>query len=393
MRFAVDALAALTFNDSTVTDNRTEVNIANPANNGGGIYGNQGDYFFTNLTVSNNIAGFAVGGCTNCGSEGGAIIAFTDTTNPTSLTMTNSTFTGNHARTATSFGGRGGALAMSPNSVSITGGTFNNNIADIDGGAFRIFTATAISGATVSGNSAKQQGGGIYHDPLDNQNNPLTNTFANLTMRGNVADSNGATVTAGGEVTRGDGGAIYHGRGTLNLNNPIIGGTNFGEANTAFNGGGIGHSYAQFLSAAFNASTININNGGSIVGNVATNNGGGVLNDATRTASGGLNALNIGATTAVTLTNNSARNNGGGIAVQTDAGSPTPAASATLNNMTLRANRADSDSSGVGDGGARHQNLQAAGGGTTFNGTLSMAVRVSAIQRSAAAAFATSPEQ
>ncbi|MBC7932939.1 MAG: CSLREA domain-containing protein, partial [Rubrivivax sp.] len=371
LRFAVDALAELTISDSTVRDSRAEVNTANPANNGGGIFAGQADYNFTNLTVTNNIAGFATGGCTNCGSEGGgAIVAFTNSANPTSLTITNSTFTGNHARTTTSFGGRGGAIAWSPNSVSITGGTFSNNMADINGGAFRVFTATTISGATISNNSAKHQGGGIYNDPLDNQNNPLTNTYTNLTMKGNIADSNNAHVVAGGEVTRGDGGAIYHGRGTLNLTGSTIGGTGAGEANTAFNGGGIGHSYAEFLSAAFNASTININ-GGSIVGNLAINNGGGVLNDATRSASGSANALNIGSTTAVTFTNNSARNHGGGIAMLTASG-PTPAASATLNNMTLRNNAANSDSSGGGDGGALYQDLAVGGGGTTFTGTLTV---------------------
>lgn len=368
LRYAVDALGVLTISDSTVSNSRTEVNTANPASNGGGIFGGQGKYNFTNLTLSGNVAAFPVDGCTNCGSEGGGIIVTgRDTTNPTSLTMTNCIFTNNQARTATSFGGRGGALASSPDSVSITGGTFTGNTADIDGGAFRLFTGTTISGAIISNNTAKQSGGGIWSDPLANDNTPLTNSFTNLIMKGNVADSNNTIVASGGEVTNGDGGAIYHNRGTLNLSGSTIGGTAAGEPNTAYNGGGVGHSYAQNLSALNNSATLNIN-GGSIVGNVANNNGGGVLNDATQSSTGGSSVLNIGATTTVTMTDNKAKNNGGAIAVITTGGSPT--ATGTLTNMTLRNNRANSDNSGGGDGGAFYQNNNATTVGTTFTGTL-----------------------
>jgi CSLREA domain-containing protein len=271
LRFAVDAQAVLTISDSTFDNNRTEVSSANPSNNGGAIFGSQADYNFTNLTLTNNIAGVATGLCKKCGGEGGGMIIIgTSSANPTSLTMTNNAISGNQARTGRLLGGRGGALASSPNSVSITGGTFNNNSADLDGGAFRLFTATTISNATISNNSAKQNAGGIWSDPLDNANNPLTNTFTNLTMKGNVADSNNAQVEDDGEMARGDGGAIYHNRGILNLNNSTIGGTVAGDANKAFNGGGISN----------NAGTVNIPTpaGANITGNTATSTGGGIFN-------------------------------------------------------------------------------------------------------------------
>ncbi len=265
LRFAVDAQAVLTISDSTFDNNQTEVSAANPSNNGGAIFGSQADYNFTNLTLTNNIAGVATGLCKKCGGEGGGMIIIgTSSVNPTSLIMTNNVFTGNQARTGRILGGRGGALASSPNSVSITGGTFNNNSADLDGGAFRLFTASTISNATISNNSAKQNAGGIWSDPLDNANNPLTNTFTNLTMKGNVADSNNAQVTDDGEVTRGDGGAIYHNRGLLNLTGSTIGGTVVGDANKAFNGGGV-----------FNSNGILSATGGSISGNTANGGKGG----------------------------------------------------------------------------------------------------------------------
>jgi CSLREA domain-containing protein len=374
LRYAVDNLSVLTINNSTIDNNRTEVNTANPANNGGGIFAGQSDVVFNGITVTNNTTAFVASGCPvggSCGGEGGGAFAgISYNPNPTSLTITNSTFTGNTANSMAGTGGRGGAYAGSPNSVSITGGTFNNNVAMYDAGALRLFTPTTISGSTINNNSAKQNGGGIWSDPLANDNTPLTNTFTNITMRGNTADSDG--VLGSSQVTRGDGGAIYHGRGTLNLSNPTIGGTNAGEGNTAFNGGGIARSYSQFTAAIFNASTLNINNGGSITGNLAINNGGGIIHDATKSAAtGNASALNIGTTTAVTITNNNARNHGGAIAVITGSGT-TPAASATLNNMTLRNNVANSDNSGGGDGGALYHDSVVSGGGTTFTGSLTI---------------------
>jgi CSLREA domain-containing protein len=375
LRYAVDNLSVLTISDSTVTNNRTEVSTANPANNGGGIFGGQSDFVYTNLTVTNNTAAFVASGCTGatqCGGEGGGVFSgISFTANPTSVTMTNSTITGNTANAVNGLGGRGGAYAGSPDSVTITGGTFINNVAFTDAGALRLFTPTTINGATISGNTARQNGGGIWSDPLANDNTPLTNTFTNLVMKGNVADSDG--VIGVNNVNRGDGGAIFHGRGTLHLNNPTIGGTGAGEGNTAYDGGGIARTYSQFTSAIFNASTLNINNGGSIVGNLAVNNGGGIINDATKSqAAGNASVLNMTGATAVTFTNNKARNHGGGIAVITNAGSTTPAATATLNNMTLRSNQANSDNSGGGDGGALYQGSVVTGGGTTFTGTLSI---------------------
>lgn len=111
--------------------------------------------------------------------------------------------------------------------------------------------------------------------------------------------------------------------------------------------------------------------GGSIVGNQAINNGG-IINDATKSAAAGnASVLNMTGATAITFADNKARNYGGGIAVVTNGGSTTPAATANLNNMTLNNNRANSD--GSGDGGALYQGLAVSGGGTTFTGTLNIA--------------------
>lgn len=202
----------------------------------------------------------------------------------------------------------------------------------------------------------KRDGGGIWSDPLNTDGTPATNTAANVTVRGNTADSDNAVNLAGD--LRGTGGGIYHDRGILTLTTVTIGGTSAGQPNTSFDGGGLGHRYRAAASTT-NASTITVN-GGSIVGNVANNDGGGIFHDATRTM-GANSTLDVAPAANVTLTDNKAKNHGGGIL---NSGTAT----ANFKNMTLRSNQANSDTSGGGDGGALYQNS----GTTTFTGTLTI---------------------
>ncbi|HEX8264109.1 MAG TPA: CSLREA domain-containing protein [Pyrinomonadaceae bacterium] len=361
---SVDDLGAVTINDSTIT---TNWNVATNAGtgvfflNGAGIFIGRGDTVLTNTTVSNNENGAT--GSDNGGDGGGVLFGFSSATNINTAVLTNVTMTGNIARIIGSdtLGGNGGGLNQAYDDVDIIGGTYSNNIADLDGGAFYLLTKTDLSNnASITGNSAKRDGGGIWSDPLNTDSTPATNTASSITVRGNIADSDNAIHSQFPGDPRGAGGGIYHDRGTLTLTTVTIGGTVAGQPNTSYDGGGLGHRYRAQNSAS-NVSTITIN-GGSVVGNIANNDGGGILHDATRTA-GNNSTISVAPATAVTLTDNKAKNNGGGV-LNSGGGS------ATLTNMTLRSNQANSDNSGGGDGGALYQDTAAST--TTFNGSLTI---------------------
>jgi predicted outer membrane repeat protein len=361
---SVDDLGAVTISDSTFT---TNWNVATNAGtgvfflNGAGVFIGRGDAVLTNVTFSNNENGAT--GSDNGGDGGAVLFGFSSATNINTAVLTNCNMTGNIARliTGDTLGGMGGAVNGAYNDLDISGGIYSNNSADLDGGAvYNLTNMDIFNNATFTANSAKRDGGAIWSDPFqyntENQSTgPGTNTITNVTVRGNTADSDNGVNLAGDP--RGAGGGIYHDRNNLNLSNVTIGGTVAGQPNTSYDGGGLGHRY-RAVNSTSNISTITIN-GSSIVGNVANNDGGGIFHDATRTA-GANSTISIAPTTAVTLTDNLARNNGGGV-------SNSGGASATLNNMQLRSNRANSDASGGGDGGALYQNT--VGSTTTFTGT------------------------
>lgn len=96
-----------------------------------------------NLTIQNGYAGGSGGGIVNAGGT---------------LTITNSTFTGNHA-------GYGGAVASLGGSTTIANSTFYNNQATGNGGgAYNDSLSLTILNSTFSDNSAQVSGGGVYND-------------------------------------------------------------------------------------------------------------------------------------------------------------------------------------------------------------------------------------
>jgi hypothetical protein len=156
---------------------------------GGGIY-NRGTLTVTNSTFSGNTAppesGVAVGG--------GGIF------NTGTLTVTNSTFSGNSAvygAGIANFGGTGAVTnsAFSGNSAAFGGGIENFN--------FGSGASLTVTNSTFSGNSAPDGGGGI--------DNSGTLTVTNSTFSGNSADPSCC----------GPGGGISNG-GTLTLQNTIV---------------------------------------------------------------------------------------------------------------------------------------------------------------------------
>jgi CSLREA domain-containing protein len=344
---------SLTLTNTTINNNQSD-------NAGGGVYQVYGTFNATGSTFSSNI--------TKAGEGGG--LFFGAATSNSNVNISNSTFNANEARKGIVFGtptanADGGGLRINadPNTVTITNTNFTNNIAQQDGGAIKTLGAqVTVTGGSITGNTARRHGGGIFGDadpPSPPDNIQPFFTLSGSTVRNNTANSDNS-IPGDDFGFAGDGGAIFRERGTLNLINATIGGTGAGEPNTATNGGGVAHGYTV-TSGTSNTATVNIN-GGSINGNIANTDGGGVYFNAqffTTTAS----TLNIGQTTATALDGNKAKNNGGGIHISNGA-------IATLNNMTLRSNQANSDNSGGGggDGGAFYQNI----GTTTFTGTLTI---------------------
>ena len=119
----------------------------NRANMGGAIYNYRGTISIDASTLSGN----------QSSSDGGAIALYQDTSSPTSsLTITNSTLSGNRANGGT----LGGAISMHNTAASsITNSTISGNSAG-QGGAIVLYRAIlVVSNSTITGNSASGFGG------------------------------------------------------------------------------------------------------------------------------------------------------------------------------------------------------------------------------------------
>jgi Chlamydia polymorphic membrane protein (Chlamydia_PMP) repeat len=138
--------------------------ITNGEEAGGGIYNDHATLAVDNCTVSGNHAGGG-GGVFNDGSNGSA-----------TLTVTNSTFTGNSGNAPFSVGS-GGGIFNSGNSgsatLTVTNSTFSGNWAGVPGEygwgggiynyGFEGSATLTVTNSTFSGNSAGAAGGGIYN--------------------------------------------------------------------------------------------------------------------------------------------------------------------------------------------------------------------------------------
>lgn len=161
----------------------------------------------------------------NSGGDGGGAISIDGAT----ITVTNSTFQGNHAQNGSlSNGGNGGAIRVhSTGALIVSGSTFTGNAANSGGfgGAFWLDlndTAT-ITNSTFTGNTAQGDGGVGFSSGASSSVTAVGSTFNN-----NKAGSAGGTNS---------GGAFEIG-GTVSLTNSTVTGnsaTNFGggvDANT-----------------------------------------------------------------------------------------------------------------------------------------------------------------
>lgn len=353
-----------TMNINGTTINGNTASGAGADQGGAGIYNlNAGTLVIQNAVISNNIANGTLG-------SGGGILNDVGS----QLSVTNAAITGNTAvragggiednsgtstillnnvnlnnNSVTGPPGNGGGLHITgAGSVTITGGTVNNNTATLEGGGLwngsgtMNVTGTTLNANTVSGPAADDGGGAIFNTAgtVNVMNATITNNLATGTSgSGGGIFSLAGTVTVNASTLDSNaanraGGAIEVVAGNLNLNNVIMTGNDVdGGAGTPNPGNG----GALHISGV----TTTVIMGGRVSGNDARREGGGLWNQTgstmtvtnltvdSNTASGpdvlhgGGGIFNNGGTLVVnnsTISNNisdGALGNGGGVHIKT----------------------------------------------------------------------------
>ena len=222
----------------------------NTAENGGGVY-------------VNNYGSFTISGdakiTTNTAvSIGGGV--YVDGT----FTMSGGSITGNRVSSSASGSGYGGGVyvggygngTFNMSGGSIGGGGTDANTAKNGGGVYVDKGAFTMSGGSVTGNSASNNGGGVF-----------------VASQGKFTMSVTAAIT--GNTATSFGGGVYVDKGAFTMSGGSIGGET-GDANTANNGGGVYVSGGTFTMSS-----------GEIAGNSASSFGGGVYTGGTFDMSGG----------------------------------------------------------------------------------------------------------
>ena len=239
------------------------------------VIGDSANVSISSLTFAHGAASTAVGG------DGGAI----ETSSGTSLTVMNSTFTGNTAGGAGGAGdqsgfGNGGAIDNRGTSLTVTNSTFTANTAGgaggsgdesggggggaIDNGGTALtvtnstFTANTAGGAGGGGDQSGVGGGGA----IDNGGTALTVT--NSTFTANTAGGSGG---GGGLSGIGTGGAIDNGGTALTVTNSTFTANTAGGSGGSAGQSGIGEGGAIFsASGSLVSDTIDANSVGAAAG-------------------------------------------------------------------------------------------------------------------------------
>jgi predicted outer membrane repeat protein len=160
------------YSDGLLSVNNSTVSGNSAGDDGGGIYGD-GTTIVSNSIVSGNSAEDTGGGIY----AGGPV------------TVINSTVSGNSAD-------NGGGLGSDSDSITVINSTVSGNTAgDRGGGIYNFADPTTVINSTISGNTAGEQGGGIYSDDML--------TVSNSTITDNTApDGYGSGIAHdGGDLT------------------------------------------------------------------------------------------------------------------------------------------------------------------------------------------------
>jgi CSLREA domain-containing protein len=185
---------------SALPDLNSNIDIQGPGANVLAVRRNAGGDYRILLI---NAATVAISGLTltngNTPGDGGAIL------NGGTLTLSNSTLSGNHAT-------YGGGIS-NQGTLTLSNSTLSGNSAGLSGGAILNGGMLTLSNSTLSGNHATFSGGGLY----------------NFTKGSNSATLTNATITANRADTTAPGGGIFT-VGTLMLRNTIVAGNSHGTA-------------------------------------------------------------------------------------------------------------------------------------------------------------------
>jgi hypothetical protein len=131
-------LGALSITDSIIRNNFVDVR-------GGGIFNDSsGTLVITRSTIRDNIVNGFGGGILNRGT----------------LTVIDSTISGNTATNEGGFGGSGGGGIYNTGMLTIFGSTISGNSAVIGGGIYNFYAPVSITNTTITNNSAEVYGGG-----------------------------------------------------------------------------------------------------------------------------------------------------------------------------------------------------------------------------------------
>lgn len=281
----VENLGTLTLSNSIVRDNIVSATSANPI--GGGI-NNQGAALTLNGTTvtANSVARPASTGS----SFGGGVTSLVAST----LTITNSSISGNSAGSPTGFGFGAGLYLENVFNVTATNSHFDNNIgtASLSGSNGTGVRALSAVGAAVfnatnctfngnSGSGGVNQGQGLQFFTVTTAAATLTATLDGVSVNGNSGNGPGVGVNS-----QGNGGAI----------NVTVRNSNITNNTGATNGGGV--LITNTGSVLTSPATFNFLNS-TISGNTATGNGGGVFIEQ---PTGGVNTANFNFTTVASNT-------------------------------------------------------------------------------------------
>ncbi|GIV21662.1 MAG: hypothetical protein KatS3mg023_3413 [Armatimonadota bacterium] len=270
--------------------------------------GGQGGSVVTSPTTANRayrLDGFTI---RNGSAEYGGGLYLTSSANL--LTVANCTLSGNRASRD------GGGVYCYSSSPALTGCTLSGNSASSGGGVYCYNSSPRLTGCTLSGNSASGDGGGVY---CEYNSSP---TLSGCTLSGNSASFGGgvycynsSSPTLSG-CTLSDNRASSGGGVACSSSSPTLTGCTLSGNRASRDGGGV---YCYSSSPALTGCTLS--------GNRASDDGGGVYCDSSSPA-----------LTGCTLSDNSA-SFGGGVACWYNS-------SPTLTGCTLSGNRA-SDGGGV----------------------------------------------
>ena len=211
--------------------------------NGGGIFNLDGGLTVSNCTVSGNYGGgifnygsrfgaaeLSVNDSIISGNYGSGISNFADHSAAT-LTITNSTISGNLAEHAGGGGIASGSGKLSRSIVTVSNSTISGNSADYGGGIYNgssnggIISGVTVSNSTLSGNSASVSGGGIYNgNGGGSATLELSNTILNTGSSGGNIFNDGGTVTSHGyNLSSDNGGGYLTGTGDQINTDPLLG--------------------------------------------------------------------------------------------------------------------------------------------------------------------------